>query len=63
MKIGVLPCNKECRAYAFSLWNPVMTVPLIRKGNTIFFSNEEIPYPLIREGKIDRIVIQPEIPM
>jgi hypothetical protein len=63
MKIGVLPCNKECQEYAFSLWNPVMTVPLIRKGNTIFFSNEEIPYQLIREGKIDRIVIQPEIPM
>ena len=63
MKIGVLPCKKECRQYAFSLWNPVMTVPLVRKGNTIFFSNEEIPQPLIREGKIDRIVVEPEIPM
>jgi hypothetical protein len=63
MKIGVLPCKKECRQYAFSLWNPVMTVPLIRKGNTIFFSNEAIPEQLIREGKIDRIVVEPEIPM
>jgi hypothetical protein len=63
MKIGVLPCKKECRQYAFSLWNPVMTVPLIRKGNTIFFSNEEIPRQLMREQKIDRIVVQPEIPM
>ena len=63
MKIGVLPCKKECRQYAFSLWNPVMTVPLVRKGNTIFFSNEEIPSHLIREGKVDRIVVQPEIPM
>jgi hypothetical protein len=63
MKIGVLPCNKECRQYAFSLWNPVMMVPLIRKGNTIFFSNETIPEQLIREGKIDRIVVEPEIPM
>ncbi len=63
MHIGVLPCKKECQKFAFSLWNPVMTVPLIRKGNTIFFSNEEIPYQLIREGKIDRIVVQPEIPL
>jgi len=63
MKIGVLPCKKECRKYAFSLWNPVMTVPLVRKGNTIFFSNEEVPYQLIQEKKIDRIVLQPEIPM
>ena len=63
MKIGVLPCKKECQQYAFSLWNPVMTVPLVRKGNTIFFSNEEIPYHLIQEQKIDRIVVQPEIPM
>ncbi len=63
MKIGVLPCKKECRQHAFSLWNPVMTVPLIRKGNTIFFSNEHIPEQLIREGKIDRIVVEPEIPI
>jgi hypothetical protein len=63
MKIGVLPCKKECQQYAFSLWNPVMTVPLIRKGNSIFFSNEEIPDQLLREGKIDRIVVEPEIPI
>ena len=63
MTIGVLPCKKECRQYAFSLWNPVMTVPLVRKGNTIFFSNEEIPYQQIKEKKIDRIVVQPEIPL
>jgi len=63
MKIGVLPCKKECQQYAFSLFNPVMTTPLIRKGNTIFFSNEHIPHELIREKKIDRIVVEPEIPL
>jgi len=63
MKIGVLPCKKECQQYSFSLFNPVMTTPLIRKGNTIFFSNEQIPYELIREKEIDRIVIEPEIPL
>jgi len=63
LKIGVLPCKKECQQYAFSLLNPVMTTPLIRKGNTIFFSNEQIPNELIREKKIDRIVVEPEIPL
>jgi len=63
MKIGVLPCKKECQHYAFSLRNPVMTTPLIRKGNTIFFSNEQIPYELIRKKKIDRVVVEPEIPL
>jgi len=63
MKIGVLPCKKECQQYAFSLFNPVMTTPLVRKGNTIFFSNEKIPYELIRKKKIDRVVVEPEIPL
>jgi len=63
MKIGVLPCKKECQHYAFSLLNPVMTTPLIRKGNTIFFSNADIPDKPIRDKKIDRLVVQPEIPV
>lgn len=63
MKIGVLPCKKECQQHAFQLLNPVMTIPLIRKGNTIFFSNEQIPYELIKKKKIDRIVVEPEIPI
>ena len=61
--IGILPCKKECQDYAFSLTNPVMTTPLIRKGNTIFFSNEQIPEQHIRSKRIDRIVVQPEIPV
>lgn len=63
MKIGISECKKECQRYAFQLRNPVMTTPLIRKGNTIFFSNEQIPYELIKEKKIDRIIIEPEIPL
>ena len=63
MKIGVLPCKKECQQYAFRLLNPVMTTPLIRKGNTIFLSNEQIPFELIRGKKIDRIVVEPEMPL
>jgi hypothetical protein len=61
--IGVLPCKKECQDYAFTLHNPVMTTPLIRKGNTLFFSNEKIPEQHLHNRKIDRIVIQPEIPL
>jgi len=61
--IGILPCKKECQDYAFSLSNPVMTTPLIRKGNTLFFSNEQIPEEHIRSQRIDRIVVQPEIPV
>lgn len=63
IKIGVFPCKKECQQCGFQLLNPVMTTPLIRKGNTIFFSNDQIPHELIREEKIDRIVVQPEIPL
>ncbi len=62
-KIGVLPCRKQCKDYAFSLFNPVMSTPLIRKGNTIFFSNDQLPVKYLRDHYIDRIVIQPEIPL
>jgi hypothetical protein len=61
--IGVLPCKKECRDFAFTLHNPVMTTPLIRKGNTLFFSNENIPEQHLHSRRIDRIVVQPEIPL
>lgn len=61
--IGVLPCKKECQDYAFTLHNPVMTTPLIRRGNTLFFSNEKIPEKHLRSRRIDRVVVQPEIPL
>lgn len=62
--IGIFPCKKECQEYTFTLDNPVMPTTLIRKGNTIFFKNEKIPTgEELKEKKIDRLVIQPEIPI
>jgi hypothetical protein len=58
--IGIVPCGHECRKYTFYLKNPVMTTSLIRKGNTIFFCNENIPENLLM---FDRVVIEPEIPI
>jgi hypothetical protein len=60
--IGVFPCHQECQKYTFYLNNPVMTTPLTRKGNTLFFKHMKLP-PDIKELNISRIVIQPEIPM
>jgi len=60
--VGIFPCAQECQHYTFSLFNPVMNISLIRKGNTIFFLNENIPN-VVTTQKVDRIVIQPEIPI
>jgi hypothetical protein len=60
--IGVFPCNRECRKYTFYLENKVMTTPLIRKGNTLFYKNTTIPDELTGCEAIDRIIISPEIP-
>lgn len=60
--IGIFPCNKECQNYAFILRNDVMPVELIRKGNSLFFKNENLPQDLNEKG-INRLVIQPEIPI
>lgn len=60
--IGVFPCKKECQKYTFYLENPVMPVMLIRKGNTIFLKNDKIPTGLKEKG-VDRLVIQPEVPV
>ncbi|MFC1591005.1 hypothetical protein ACFL43_00625 [Thermodesulfobacteriota bacterium] len=61
-RIGVYPCGKECRQLGFALENPVMQVPLIRKGNTVFIVNEHIP-DCIAQNYVDRIVVQPELPL
>jgi len=61
-RIGIFPCGRECQRYTFHLFNPVMTLPLIRKGNTIFFLNETIP-DVVAKQEVDRLVIQPEIPL
>jgi len=60
--IGIFPCGKECQKYTFYLTSPIMPVTLIRKGNTIFFSNEVLPDSLEDKG-ITRLVVQPEIPI
>ena len=60
--IGVFPCGKECLKYSFNLYNPVMTLPLIRRGNTVFFINESIP-GVVTGQQVDRIVVQPELPV
>jgi hypothetical protein len=60
--VGIFDCNRECQEYTFNINNPVMGLPLIRKGNTVFFLNENIP-DIVSSGEIDRIVIQPEIPI
>jgi hypothetical protein len=58
--IGIFPCGHECQRYTFYLKNPIMITNLIRKGNTIFFCNENIPENL---KMFDRVVIEPEIPI
>ncbi len=61
-EMGIFPCRKECRRYGFTLTHPVMAVPVISKGNTKFFMNDELPEDL---GKIyiDRLVYEPEVPL
>ena len=55
-------CQRECRRYTFHLRHPIMPLPLIRKGSAIFYHNaREIPD--LTERGIDRIIVQPEIPI
>jgi len=61
-QIGIFPCGRECRKYAFTHTHPVLPTPLIGKGNTKFIKNECIPDDIESQG-VDRIVYEPEIPM
>ncbi|HVN70902.1 MAG TPA: hypothetical protein VMU10_02670 [Desulfomonilia bacterium] len=61
-KIALVPCSRECRMYTFKLTHPVLSVPLIRKGNTMFFKNETMPKGIASLG-FDRIVFEPEVPI
>lgn len=58
--VGIFPCKKECQRYTFFLKHNVMPVTLIRKGNTLFFKNENVPENI---GNFSRIVIEPKVPM
>lgn len=61
-RIGIFPCRRECQRYTFYLSSVAMPVTLVRKGNTVFFRNDLVPDDIEMRG-IDRLVIQPEIPM
>lgn len=61
-EIGILPCKMECQKYTFQMTHPAMPVPLIRKGNTMFFRNDKLPEDLGQKN-INRIVNQPEVPL
>jgi hypothetical protein len=61
-KIALVPCGRECRKYTFRLTHPVLNVPLIRKGNTMFFKNDIMPEGIESQG-FDRIVFEPEVPL
>ena len=61
-EIGIFPCQRECQQYTFLLTHPVMPLPLIRKGNTMFFKNEKLPENMT-EKNINRIVVEPEVPL
>ena len=58
--VGIFPCQRECQRYTFYLKSEVMPVTLVRRGNTLFFENEDIPQGLSR---VSRVVVEPEIPM
>jgi hypothetical protein len=58
--VGIFPCRQECKRYTFHLESDVMPAALIRRGNTLFFENEEIPSFM---QHVSRVVIEPEIPM
>ncbi len=60
--VGVQDCSRECRDYVFQLDNPVMRVPLLRRGNAVFYVNDRMP-ETIADGCFDRIVVQPEMPV
>ena len=60
-EVAILACQKECKKYSFELNHPALLIPLIRKGNTVFFRNDSIPAEA--KGLFNRQVIEPEIPL
>lgn len=63
-EVGIFPCKRECQKYTSHLSHPVMPVPLISKGNTVFYRNESLPPPEELEKKhIDRIVVEACVPI
>lgn len=60
--VGIFPCKGECQKYTFYLRSKAMPAVLIRKGNTIFIKNEEVPSDIEKMG-INRIVHEIDIPI
>jgi len=52
-------CKRECERYEFALQNDKNNIKLFLKGNTIFFLNERAT----NDGKIDRIIYEPCLPI
>lgn len=60
-RLGIFPCDKECRTEPFTFSHPSMSTPLILKGNTVFFENHKMPDNEIGIA-INRIVYQAVLP-
>jgi len=60
--VGIFPCRRECQRYTFKLTHPVMPVPIIRQGNTMFFKNDRLPENMTSQN-IDRLVVAKAIPI
>ena len=60
-ELGILPCERECRDLAFTLTHKSMPLPLLLRGNTVFYRNEKTPRDLGDRG-FDRMVVQPAPP-
>ncbi|MCL5035533.1 MAG: hypothetical protein M1269_00310 [Chloroflexi bacterium] len=58
---AIAACAKECREKQVRLTHRSMPVPLILKGNAIFYEKKELPEDL-ESLNIDRLVYQPEVP-
>ena len=60
--VGIRPCGRECDRFTFTRTHPSMPVPLILRGNTHFIRNDVLPVSLEERG-IDRLVVEPEVPL
>ncbi len=60
--VGIRPCGRECDRFTFTRTHPSMPVPLILRGNTHFVLNDVLP-ELLEERGIDRLVVEPEVPL
>lgn len=59
---AIFPCDQACRRHHFTLTHENMPAVLHLVGNTIFVKRNDLPDNLDELG-IDRLVIQPQVPM